>query len=312
MAMDAFLAEYYGTNKTASAPQEDLEKQASVELFLKLASESNIDLKSMPDTKVQELYDSWVSKTAAAAAAAAPAAPAAPAAEDDEEDEEKKKHEEAKKEHEEKKAAAEKVAEADFLGRVMAHSYVQEMRKIAAAAAEATPAADEAAKEAFAVTQAGHKFDAEQARAKQEQHGKNVESIKSYAKEHPFARHLMRKTEPLAVVGHTLQERHAAHVADKHEKGKNSYNPFGGMLTKTEREKASSAIDELAFERAQKIAADGGFDAEEAANKIAAAFTLNLVEESTKVASAPDVGTAVEVRALELLERVGYPVQWAQ
>ena len=70
-------------------------------------------------------------------------------------------------------------------------------------------------------------------------------------------------------------------------------------------------MDELAFERAQGIASEGGFDPEEAANKIAAAFTLDLIEESTKIASIEDTDVAVEVRALELLERVGYPVNWA-
>jgi hypothetical protein len=284
MAMDAFLAEYYGTNKTASAPQEDLEKQASVELFLKLASESNIDLKSMPDTKVQELYDSWVSKTAAAAAPAAEGGGTKVASEDDEEDEEKKKHEEAKKEHEEKKAAAEKVAEADFLGRVMAHSYVQEMRKIAAQATAPEGEKTAGMPEALA--------------KHLERTGKGV--VKAVGRTHDEEKAMHKGTAKL--IGG------AAHAAGAGAVGAGA----AAAVHHHNKEKASSAIDELAFERAQKIAADGGFDAEEAANKIAAAFTLNLVEESTKVASAPDVGTAVEIRALELLERVGYPVQWAQ
>jgi hypothetical protein len=121
MSMDAFLAEHYGTNKTASASQpsqDDLQKQASVELFLKLASEQNIDLNSMPDAQVEQLYSNWVKQ----------------ASEEEEpaSHEKKKVEEEAKKEHEEKKAAAEKFAEADFLGRTMAHALVDEMKKIAA------------------------------------------------------------------------------------------------------------------------------------------------------------------------------------
>ena len=77
--MDSFLAEFYGTNKTASAPaEEDLEKAASVELFMKLASDQKIDLASMPDEQVNALYTSWVQKTAAATTAPANAPANAP------------------------------------------------------------------------------------------------------------------------------------------------------------------------------------------------------------------------------------------
>lgn len=123
MAMDQFLAEYYGTNKTASAQQEETEKQATVDLFLKLAAEQNIDLKSMPDADVQKLYDTFVDKVAGTKTAAEH--------EDHEKKEHEKKLEEAKKEHEEKHAMAKKAEEADAMGRIMAHSFFQEYRKIA-------------------------------------------------------------------------------------------------------------------------------------------------------------------------------------
>ena len=57
--MDAFLAEHYGTDaavKTAGA-NEDLEKQASVDLFIKIAGEQNIDLRSMKPEQVNELEE---------------------------------------------------------------------------------------------------------------------------------------------------------------------------------------------------------------------------------------------------------------
>jgi hypothetical protein len=74
--------------------------------------------------------------------------------------------------------------------------------------------------------------------------------------------------------------------------------------------KEASAIDALAYDRAIAMTTEAGFDGAEAGRKIAAAYTLDLVEPSVKVASAPNVDAAVEVRALELLERVGYPVEW--
>lgn len=254
MAMDQFLAEYYGTNKTASATQEDLEKQASVELFLKLAKEENIDISKLPDAKVEELYTSWAAKVAEAASMGTSAWSAAKTASEEKEEEEKKKHEEAKKEHEEKKAAAEKVAEADFLGRVMAHSMVQEMRKIAAdtKVAELPPAL--------------------MAHMKGKEDGKDGKDDE---------KHEEKKDE------------------HKHEE-------------KKDEDKKASAIDALALKRAGEIVKEAGLDPEVALKKIAAAYTLNLVKESTKVASAPDVTTAVEVRALELLEGVGYPVEWSK
>lgn len=143
--MDQFLAEFYGTNKTASAPApstEDVEKQATVELFLKAAADQNIDLRSMEDGAVEKLYSNFSQNLAAEKTAAAqPAAPAAKTASEEEKKKEHEKVEEAKKEHEEKHAMAKKAAEADAMGRIMAHSYVQELRKIASTkVAELPPA----------------------------------------------------------------------------------------------------------------------------------------------------------------------------
>ena len=69
-----------------------------------------------------------------------------------------------------------------------------------------------------------------------------------------------------------------------------------------------SRIDELAVEYAVKLAAEGGFDPEVAANRVWAVYTLGL-EESTKLASTlPD---QIHIRALEFLEAAKYPVNWA-
>jgi hypothetical protein len=75
------------------------------------------------------------------------------------------------------------------------------------------------------------------------------------------------------------------------------------------KEKKSSALDELAAEAAVVKAAEAGWDVDEAAGRIGAILTLG-VEDSTKIASADDLGTAVEIRSLELLETAGYPVTW--
>lgn len=67
-------------------------------------------------------------------------------------------------------------------------------------------------------------------------------------------------------------------------------------------------IDKLAAREAVKIASDGGFDADEAAQRVAAVLTLGL-DESDKLAST--VEEQVNIRALELLEAARYPVKWA-
>ncbi len=118
MSMNRFLAEFYGTDgsaKTAAAATEDTEKMASVNLFMKLAADQSIDLSAMQQEEVNELYARWVKESSAP---------------EEEAEEKKKLKEKAEHEHEEKKAQSEKIAEADFLGRVMAHSMAAELREI--------------------------------------------------------------------------------------------------------------------------------------------------------------------------------------
>lgn len=123
MGMDQELAAIYGTPGAAA---EDATKLAQADLFAKLAAKNGIDLSTLSDQDIATLYN----ETFKVAEAAPPAAS----------EEDKKKAEEAKKEEEQKTAAARefaanqewntKVAECDKLGRIIAHSYVSELRKI--------------------------------------------------------------------------------------------------------------------------------------------------------------------------------------
>lgn len=102
--MDQFLADYYGTADVGFESQEDeLEKMAQLTLLTKEAAAEGIDLSELSDEELVglagELYGGAV----------------------EEEDLEKE--------------AAAKFEEADFLGRVMAHSYYQELGNIEKAAA---------------------------------------------------------------------------------------------------------------------------------------------------------------------------------
>lgn len=122
MAMDQDIAAMYGT---PSASTEDQEKVAEAQLFAKLAAENDINLAELTDEQVAELY----THTFAKQAEAAPEGDLEPAADD----ETAKVAAAAEQEFAAKQEWQEKVAEADKLGRIMAHSYVQEMNEIASA-----------------------------------------------------------------------------------------------------------------------------------------------------------------------------------
>jgi len=134
MSMHQILAEFYNTNgvKTAAANREDIEKAAQIELFTKIAAENNIDLSKLSDEQTQQLFVETFGKTAGEMPPQF-AAHAKGKEEGGEKGEKEELEEKAKKEHEEKKASATKLAEADFMGRAMAHAYVNELTQIAAA-----------------------------------------------------------------------------------------------------------------------------------------------------------------------------------
>jgi len=189
---------------------------------------------------------------------------------DEDEDDESKKKEMAEKEHAEKKAAAAMFQQADSFGRQAAHAYVDELKKVAAAVEQQKEAAP------ALPPKGGMKGVGDRIREAVSAHGgKAVSGVGGAA---------------------------AGYVAGRMHKDK---------------EKGASAIDELAANRAlaivdefNKQAGAGAFNLEEASERIAAVvFTLGLAD-STKIASAANVDTAIEIRALEALEAAGYPVQW--
>jgi hypothetical protein len=131
-SMNELLAAHYGTNgvKTASAPTpEDMEKEAQMDLFCKMAAANNIDLTKLSDAQIDQLYTETFSKKAELPPQFMHKKEEGK--EEGKEHKEEDEHEKAKKEHEEKKAMAEKLAEADYIGRAIAHAYVQELGLIA-------------------------------------------------------------------------------------------------------------------------------------------------------------------------------------
>lgn len=116
--MDREIAAIYGTDELLTE-ETDVEKTAAAELLVKLAEEQGLDLNDFSDEEVAEMLGDLYGGQGIEHTAA-----------QTQEDAEAQQLE---------LEAQEKVAEADYLGRIMAHSYVQELSNIEKAAAEAAP-----------------------------------------------------------------------------------------------------------------------------------------------------------------------------
>lgn len=285
MTMNAFLGQAYGT--AAPSIDDDQEKLAEAGMFAKLAAENGIDLNAYTDEQVQELYTAFQAKIAADGEHGHKhgdkAPPPAPEKKDDGDKEAQAKVAAAKAEFDLTKEAQAKVAEADMMGRIMAHSFAQELgyiREEAEKTAAAAASKEGTEKEAGAMVHVPDK-------------GKWVKpGLASKAKA------LFEKHKGKASFGAGAATGAAAGAAAAH----------GG---KDGKKKKASAQDEVAAELALYKAAEAGFDPEEVGGKLDALFTLGLpADEQSKVASAANFEQGMEIRALELLEMVGLPVNW--
>lgn len=290
MSMSDLVSAYF-TNDTAD---QDFEKQAQVELFAKLAASNGIDLNQVSEDQLSYLWN----ETFKTAEAEEPAELIGAAAQ----------------EYSQKKEAAAKLAEADYIGRRMAHAMTDELSKLAddapAAAAKAADgpgrirrgidavknragAAARATGDAFgAKGRAGFREgvkDIKDAVTRDSVLGTKLRSAKVRAG--------LAKMGPAAAAygGATAAIGGAAYGAKK--------------LYDHRKEKNSSALDEVSAEEAVIKAAEAGWDPEEAGSRVAAVLTLGAGD-SEKIASAQDLESAVDIRSLELLEMAGYPITW--
>jgi hypothetical protein len=282
MAMNQWLAEMYGTN----GAQETMDKTAELELFAKLAADNGIDLTQLSPQQVSELYAETFGKTAQED-------------EGSEEDEEEDKKEEALKEHEEAKEGAAKVAEADMMGRVMAHALVNELDEIEKQAGGAGKAG------VGRLSRLGQwaKGQASAAGEKARGAGKYI-AEKERAAAGATSRALGAKA---GKGGKTPLGRGRAAMY-----GGAGLAAAGGTAAAMHKKKESSALDEFAAVQAVKTAAAAGWDAEEAGELIGQALDQGAFEGSEKIAYVENTGDAIHVRGLEMLESVGYPVNWEE
>ena len=296
--MDPKLAAIYGTGNYAPQVEEsDLEKMAAAELLVKLAEEEGVDLDRFNDQEIADMITSLY-KTAQET----------PAEEKKEEEkkekssqfgaEHEKKETPAEEKKEEEKKEEEKVAEADFLGRVMAHAMVHELREIEkqAQTGEESQTARFLARSGHALGQ-GLKADTGPegpqigaARLGARRAGAAISGaarkVVETAKAHPTA------TKALAGVAAGT----AAALAAKKLFGKKKEQEKKGSVD-------DSAFEQLAQQAAFEMAKEAGY-IDEQGN-----FLVQQTEEE-KQASALD--QALYVRALQICEESGIPVEWNQ
>lgn len=223
--MNLDLAKLYGT----PGAEEEQTKVAEAELFTKLAAEQGIDLTKLSDEQVVELYNATFSKTASAETPAAPAAAA---------DDEQAKLAAAQAEFAKTQEWKEKCAEMDYLGRLMAHAFVQETGKIKEAA------------DKLALSKTAAKDESKDDKKSDDKDEKKDEGKKGGF---PFA--AFKKG------------------GDDKGKDKEASAPAAKTL-----KKQASAIDDLAINLAFTKAAEAGFDQDEARARLTAVHTLGLGE----------------------------------
>jgi hypothetical protein len=275
--MDMDLAAMYGT-PGGEEYAEDFEKTAEADLFVKLAAENGIDLNQLDDEQISELWDYTFAKEAQEKK------------DEDDEDEEEEKKSAAELEFLEQQEFQEKVAEMDYLGRLMAHAYVQELGNIGDSMEKEAGKAKELAGKAWGAVKGAP--------------GKAWGGAKKGGKAIDVRAQRLGEWMTRGKATKPWQKRLAGYGAPGAAAAAAGGGGYAAMRKK------SSAIDELAMDRAVEKAAESGWDPEEAAHLVGALGTLGGIEESEKLAFADNTDEAIEIRASEYLEAAGYPVEW--
>lgn len=277
--MDEFLSELYGTNEIIG--EDDLEKSAATEFLVKLAEEEGVDLDTLSDDEISNLIgeiEGGMGKEAAEAAT------------------------ETEPEVDE---AQEKLAEADFLGRAMAHAYVNELSEIekeAGKASEGFRAVKKALKHGADTVAGAGRVAGEWTGASQMGRGakKALVGLRAHGKEGRRIKRDFGETGLKTMQGTTsaaTKEGLKEMGAGAARMGKRVVAPaavvggaYGvGRATGKSQEKNSfdNEFEAAAAERAYEMLAEAGYDVEKVAQQ------------------------DVDTMALQMLEQAGYEVNWS-
>lgn len=314
-SMNPYLAAMYNTHGAAETVNEDMQKQANAELFCKLAADQGLDLSQMSDDQIASVYSQVFPEDVAKYA----------------EEDKKKEHEEKESEEkeekeekaaayvEEKKAFVEKCAEADYMGRIMAHAFTQEKDAIElgkeAGLKDTAKGAVEKVKRFGSLVAGGEtkklKGSMEQAKAMAKRHagGGYARTQEGSALKDLAEGMVGKKAKELAEEAGKVRK--ARIGAGAGAAGAAALGAGAAALHGKKKEGSAEAFDELAANHAIKVAEAAGYDVDEAVERVSAVFTLGL-NESEKIAYVNDIDTATHVRALEFLEAASYPVNWEE
>jgi hypothetical protein len=312
--MNPWLAQMYNTNGAAEEAQEEQSKLANADLFCKLAADNNIDLEQLSADEVGALYANTfpedVEKVAQETCDKCDKAEGECSCGSGDESSEDEKKEAAAQYVMAKQAETEKAAEADLMGRIMAHSFTQELENIKEAGA----------KELF-----GKGVD-----VAKKVGGKAKDVAKGLAEKRRYAMEVGKKHEGIirgkgglgmgkgvkakaTVIGRALKGRAAQAAPYAAGAGAVGGGAYIAKKKMEDKEKKSSveAFEEMSANHAIKLAAAMDWNEEEAFDRVNSVFTLGL-QETEKVAHVQDVDSAMHVRGLEYLEAAGYPVDWTE
>lgn len=286
--MDPKLAAIYGTNQETDA---DLEKLAAAELAEGLANDDEVDTEGLTEEELEAVAQDVLN---------------ASSEEGTEEggniDGEQEKTSAAEE-------AQEKLAEADYLGRVMAHSYHQELQKIAAAEQEKTAGMTGGQRAAQAVKSKGGKVlgalkdiatgkEAREGFAAAKKSKGTADAAKNMASKSIMS--AKGKERAGAAIGKHMGDAEAAKKKGMKGLGK-TVGLYGGAAAAAGgaaamKKKQSSALDTLVEQRAMEILEASGIDPAE----------LEEVEGQEKVSDPREaLASAVDERAWALLGQYG-------
>jgi len=266
--MNEFLAELYGTNEIIN-DEPDLEKTAAEEFLVKLAAEEGVDLDDLSDEQIGELLEGIEGEMGKQASA-----------ETDVEDE-----------------AQEKLAEADFMGRAMAHAYVNELAEIEKQAGLASHLSNVVKEKGVgeAIKELGRSQ--KQALVSGARSGKALVTGKLPDKAAKRGGKYLgvgikrRKDEGVRGMALRALGRSAQTAAPTLAAGTAGIGAAGyGLSSMGKNKKASDEdFEQLAQQRAYEMLEEAGYDVEKQAEA--------------------DTAAAIDARALEMLEAAGYPVE---
>lgn len=283
--MDEQLAAIYGTGQTEAYDDEDLQKTAAAEMLVKLAEEEGVSLDEFSDEEIAGMINDLY-------------------------------QEGGEQQVSEEPAEEEKVAEADFLGRVMAHSMVQELNEIEKEAGAKWDAVKGGASKAWGAVKGVAGKAVEQAKGLHEGAvgAKQALTGKSYGRKlTPEVRKKLRGEAWEAAKPGLKTVGAGAALLGAGETGRR----IGRGAKKKE---AEVDFDKIAEQRALEMLAEAGYQVEDQGEqeKFAEAVEARAyemlkeagypVEEQTS--EEEKVAEAIDIRALQMLEEAGYPVEW--